>query len=769
MLPGASRRHGLAHDRRHRRARCARAPARLADRCRIAARACLILAERPRPGGRAADRPPPRRSTRSPARSASPADWWDLGGKRTHRLAGHQDRASGCARPRRPRARRSARQPEERARRDARRGACPRRCSCARTSRAPAPLRDAAGVCGRAHRARRRRVVEWRTEPATASARAGRRTRRRRAQHPPARPAARPASAHRRRRRMRADGRSAQCLRRRVRIGQTLRRDRPALRPQARAAIRESATSQRSRRRRRSGRRRGRGLSRREPDAHAVPARPRAGEPLLSLRPPVSRSDPDRRFDAELAARRRASNRAAALRPRPRRRRRRAVDYPEAWRVKRAALEALTAPSRARARRSRRDSSSRTTAISSRRAARRLRRSRPSRRSPPARRGKLAFSGRSRCATAIPRRVAQASTESAERFDFALFCQWLADRQLGRAAERARDAAGSRSASIAISRSGPRRTAPKPGRTARGSTRGATVGAPPDPFSVQGQNWSLPAPNPLAGAREGWAGAQRSLRRQHAARRHAAHRPRDGSAASLPDSGRRAPGRGRLSLLSARRSRRPHRAGEPARAMHGRRRGSRHGRRGFRDRMTKANIPGMRVLWFERKASEFAPPAAYPPLSVACVATHDLPTLAGWWQGTDIAERLSLGLLSLSRGGRGDRGAARGEARPVAALLAAGLIGAAPADDEPLDDADGGGRPRLRRRRRLAARQRPGRRPRRRRDRDQPARHRSRTPELANQHASRDVASAFSGPRATAILSCAGSGPPLATGACVRR
>ena len=29
---------------------------------------------------------------------------------------------------------------------------------------------------------------------------------------------------------------------------------------------------------------------------------------------------------------------------------------------------------------------------------------------------------------------------------------------------------------------------------------GVTVGAPPDPFSVQGQNWGLPAPNPLAEA-----------------------------------------------------------------------------------------------------------------------------------------------------------------------------------------------------------------------------------------------------------------------------
>jgi 4-alpha-glucanotransferase len=108
---------------------------------------------------------------------------------------------------------------------------------------------------------------------------------------------------------------------------------------------------------------------------------------------------------------------------------------------------------------------------------------------------------------------------------------------------------------------------------------------------------------------------------------------------------------------------------------------------GFRDRMTRANIEGMRVLWFERDGAKVRPPESYPPLSVACVATHDLATLAGWWQGADIAERLSLGLLTLGQAGDAI-GARRAEKRGlIAALVAAGLIDSGASEEAPLSDA----------------------------------------------------------------------------------
>jgi 4-alpha-glucanotransferase len=46
-----------------------------------------------------------------------------------------------------------------------------------------------------------------------------------------------------------------------------------------------------------------------------------------------------------------------------------------------------------------------------------------------------------------------------------------------------------------------------------------------------------------------------------------------------------------------------------------------------------------RVFWFERKR-----PARYPRLALAAVTTHDLPTVAGLWTGSDLRAREELGL-----------------------------------------------------------------------------------------------------------------------------
>lgn len=65
---------------------------------------------------------------------------------------------------------------------------------------------------------------------------------------------------------------------------------------------------------------------------------------------------------------------------------------------------------------------------------------------------------------------------------------------------------------------------------------------------------------------------------------------------------------------------------------------------GFREIMAKANVFSYRVLYFERhQDGSFIAPDAYPRLSLACISTHDLATLAGWWTGSDIELRLEAG------------------------------------------------------------------------------------------------------------------------------
>ncbi len=108
---------------------------------------------------------------------------------------------------------------------------------------------------------------------------------------------------------------------------------------------------------------------------------------------------------------------------------------------------------------------------------------------------------------------------------------------------------------------------------------------------------------------------------------------------------------------------------------------------GFRAALARADILGMRVLWFERRGADFLPPADYPALSIACVATHDLPTLAGWWLGADIAERLGLGLVGLDDA-QAQLAERASEKRALkAALVGLGLVGeeadlTAPMSDE---------------------------------------------------------------------------------------
>ena len=60
---------------------------------------------------------------------------------------------------------------------------------------------------------------------------------------------------------------------------------------------------------------------------------------------------------------------------------------------------------------------------------------------------------------------------------------------------------------------------------------------------------------------------------------------------------------------------------------------------GVRERLAEHRILSYRVVWFETD-----PPARYPRLALATVTTHDLPTIAGLWNGTDLRLQHELGL-----------------------------------------------------------------------------------------------------------------------------
>ena len=66
---------------------------------------------------------------------------------------------------------------------------------------------------------------------------------------------------------------------------------------------------------------------------------------------------------------------------------------------------------------------------------------------------------------------------------------------------------------------------------------------------------------------------------------------------------------------------------------------------GFRDVMAAAGLQSYRILYFERTDDGFRWPRDYPRDALACLATHDLPTLEGWWRGADVDLRLRFGLI----------------------------------------------------------------------------------------------------------------------------
>jgi (1->4)-alpha-D-glucan 1-alpha-D-glucosylmutase len=67
---------------------------------------------------------------------------------------------------------------------------------------------------------------------------------------------------------------------------------------------------------------------------------------------------------------------------------------------------------------------------------------------------------------------------------------------------------------------------------------------------------------------------------------------------------------------------------------------------GFRERMAAAGVLSYHPLIFERTPdAQFRLPRDMPAQALATAATHDMPTLAGFWRGVDLEERARLNLF----------------------------------------------------------------------------------------------------------------------------
>ncbi|MDX7950965.1 glycogen debranching protein GlgX [Lichenihabitans sp. Uapishka_5] len=240
--------------------------------------------------------------------------------------------------------------------------------------------------------------------------------------------------------------------------------------------------------------------------------------------------------------------------------------------------------------------------------------------------------------------VADFAAAHADRVRFHAYLQWLSDSQLGRAAATA--TAGG--LSLGLYRDLAVGCAPD-GAEAWANpldyAHGVSVGAPPDPFSASGQVWSLPPPSPLGRYRTGGAlfGELLEANMRHAGALRIDHAMGLSRLFWVPDG---MPGSAGAYVANdfeanlADVALASHRAqclviGEDLGTV----------QEGFRERLADNDILAYRVLFFERDERGFTPAERYPRKAVACVATHDLAPLAGWWRSRDTDERLRTGQI----------------------------------------------------------------------------------------------------------------------------
>ncbi len=175
---------------------------------------------------------------------------------------------------------------------------------------------------------------------------------------------------------------------------------------------------------------------------------------------------------------------------------------------------------------------------------------------------------------------------------------------------------------------------------------GCRVGAPPDDFAPNGQDWGFPPPNREAHRANGYQLFAQSIRNsaRHGGVLRIDHVMRFFRLYWMPDGRSAADGAyvrdyaedllGVLALESLRNGFIV--VGEDLGTVSGE----------VRQRLSEAGILSIRLLWFERNNDgSFRLPGEYPWYAAVSTTTHDLPTLAGFFSGRDIEARKDAGLI----------------------------------------------------------------------------------------------------------------------------